>query len=847
MINEEPASMGLLKTKYRLPGLNKHLLPRNLLDDRLEESLSKKLTIITAPAGYGKTTAVLKWLEGVGLPSAWLSLDTNDNDARIFWRYICAALDSISEGFSIATEYIFTSPELFEAGMHINILIDRLSDIKQDFIFVLDDLHVITNQEVLNSLLFFISYLPSNIHLVLISRIEPRMKLARLGLREDLVRLRVNDLRFNTGEIEQFFKARGYSLQEENIQKIESYTEGWAVALVAAAMSLKDEEHRSSIINIFASCNLQIENYLAEDVINTWTEKQWKFMEETSICDKLCGSLCEAIAGPDGSRLLNELYDQNSFLFALDENHTWFRFHHLFLDFLRKRQEKNIPLIRDLHNRAGDWLVENGFYEDAVDHYLQATHYEAAMALMEEKLFFPMIFQGVYSKGLSWLKRVPDKYKKNSSPAMFFEMYYFASVGEFQKALEFVQKVEHFMKMNAPVSDALQLQYILSKINIFFRQGDTKALLQLLNHLPSLTPSDITVNYVDFNLHDISCYRTQLQLFIKLFKENPAEFYSLTGNFGALFRTMAGYRPLVVGEYHYEIGNLADAIPQLTAAIDEAVNAGCLGALVPAMVTLSKIRRSRGDLEEAMEIIEECEKSVENFHKPHWAYILKAFKVRLYIDRNDTEKIDKWIQESRLGMFQNINRVREFELIVLARVFIYQQRYDDARILLCRLLEFAEHLNRSHSMVEIYNLLAINALKNQEEESAVEHLEKALIIGMKESYARSFIDELSPMVSLLNLYIGKHKKGGRLTTYASKLLSQTKDNIMLFPAASNAIENILTSAEKRVLQLLLKAYTNQEIADTLNITIRTVKAHTGNIYKKLGVKNRIECMQKANT
>jgi len=273
MTYEDPSHIGLLKTKYRLPGLNKHLLPRYFLHDRLEESLSKKLTIITAPAGYGKTSAVLKWLEGVDLPSAWLSLDTKDNDPHVFWRYICAALDRISEGISIATDYIFTSPELFEASMHINILIDRLSNIKQAFIFVLDDLHLITNQEILDSLFFLVSYLPSNMHLVLISRIEPRMKLAKLGLKEDLVRLHVKDLRFNTGEIEQYFKTRGYSLQEENIRKIESYTEGWAVALVAVAMSLKDEEHRRRIINIFESCNLQIENYLAEDVMNSWTDK----------------------------------------------------------------------------------------------------------------------------------------------------------------------------------------------------------------------------------------------------------------------------------------------------------------------------------------------------------------------------------------------------------------------------------------------------------------------------------------------------------------------------------------------------------------------------------------------
>ena len=834
----------LLKAKYTIPGINRRIIPRLLLNEKLAPALSHKLTLITAPAGYGKTTAVLKWLQEISVPSAWLSLDSGNNDPRLFWKYFCAALESISDGITKAADYVFASPELFAANMHLNILLDRLSGLNSAFVFVLDDLHLITNQEILDSLSFFISYLPSNMHLVLISRTEPHMKLTKLGLKEDLLRLRSGDLRFNALEIRQYFKARGYSLQEENIQSIETYTEGWAAALAAVALSFQDAEYRSKIINSLEVCDQHLERYLADDVMSTWTEEQWRFMEATSVCERLCYPLCEAIAGDNGGRLLKELEEQNSFLIALDESHVWFRFHHLFLAFLRKRLKKEKSAnTQDLHKRAGDWFAANNYCEQAVEHYLQGTYYEAAVALME-KLFFPMIFRGAYARGISWLRRLPESYKDRSPAAMFFEMYYYASIDDFQNALKFVQKVEHFMKANTPVSDMLQLQYILAKLNLFFRQSDAASVLQLLTHLPTITAVNKTVNYVDFNLYDISCYRTQLQIFITLYKDNPENFYFLTGNFSALFSSTAGYIPLVVGEFNYESGNSSEALPHLTAAVDEAVKAGCLGALVPAMVTLAKIRHARGDFQGAVGIVEECENRADLLGKFHWGYLLTAFKVRLNLDMGNLAMADKWIAERRLGVFQEITAAREYELIVLSRVYLLKQRYNDAALLLNRLLTFAEAKKRVHSAVEIHILLAETAMNEMNDASAEAYFEKALSIGLREGYVSSFTDELAPMVYLLERYAGKHQSG-RLAAYAKKLLRMTRGRLRSFRLSScPEAEEHLTPAEQKVLRLIKNARSNQEIADELAVTVSTVKAHTGSIYKKLGVRNRAQCMNK---
>jgi LuxR family maltose regulon positive regulatory protein len=265
------AAVGLLKTKYSVPGSNRQLLARQILNQRLDKALTCKLTILTAPAGYGKTTAVLKWLEGISLPSAWFSVDDDDNDPVAFWNYSCAALSGIQKDIGKDTEYVFSSQELFQADMHIRILIDHLSNAGSDFVFVIDDFHLINNPKILEALSYFITYQPENMHLLILSRTNPRMKLTKLGLKENLLRLGAEDLLFHANEIDQFFKARGFSLQHEEHQRIETYTEGWAAALVAVAISLNDKTRSHSVIAGFESCSQQIENYLVEDVISAWT------------------------------------------------------------------------------------------------------------------------------------------------------------------------------------------------------------------------------------------------------------------------------------------------------------------------------------------------------------------------------------------------------------------------------------------------------------------------------------------------------------------------------------------------------------------------------------------------
>ncbi|MBV7272082.1 hypothetical protein I6U48_04015 [Clostridium sp. PL3] len=849
MIKETQTDIGLLKTKCSIPKINNCLIPRIFINNMLEESLSHKLTIITAPAGYGKTTAVLKWLEGISIPCAWFSIDSDDNDPFTFWSYSCAALSNISDDIIDTAEYIFESQELFKASAHLSVMIDNLSIISSDFFFVLDDFHLITNPVILEGLSYFITYLPSNMHLIITSRVEPALKLAKLSLKEDLVRIQANELRFETEEISKYYETRGYFLPKEDIHKIERYTEGWAAALVAVSLSLKDEKNRHNVINNFGSNNLYIEDYLAEDVYNTWTRKQQDFMEKISILDRMCGPLCKEITNYAGDELLKELYTQNSFLVALDYEGIWFRYHHLFLNFLRKKLlKRDSSLIQTLHYKAGEWFKAQGFFNEAINHFLKGSHYEAALPLIEKHSQIP-IRKGEFSNVISWIERLPVKYVENSFMIMIIKATYFIGTDDFKNASKYIERMQLALEKEDKntFSKDFNTVYLMIKANFFIRQGNIKnTLLTIKEAAARGLTNAINTEYMDFNLFDISIFRAPYHALVKILRKNFNEYDSLVGNYRTLISTNPGYAPLIKGELYYESGKLNEALTELLNSIDEAVNARCTGALVPAMITLAKIKRAHGDIQGALEVIKECETKVAEFNKPHWNYMLNAFKVRLYIDLNDTELIDNWMKENRLNIYQNIIKIQEYELIVFGRVLIHKQRYNDANILLNRLLSFAISQKKDHSIVEISNLLAIAAIKDLNEEIAENHLKNALSIGIKEGYVRSFVDEFAPMNSLLEMYINRNTQRDKLSVYAKNLLNQTKEAAKHFivPVNSNTIENLLTAMEKKVLHLIIDTYTNKEIAEKLGITIRTVKAHTGNIYIKLKVKNRIQCIKK---
>lgn len=844
---------GLIRTKYSRPEISGSIVCRNRLYDRLNKALKHKLTIVTAPAGYGKSVVVNEWLNFSRVPFAWVSIDEYDNDPVRFWRYICAALDFIAMGISLEASYAFSSQELLNSNIHLSIMIDKLSDVTLDFVLVLDDFHYITDKLILKNLLYLISYLPPKMHIVIISRTEPDLKLTKHGVKGDLTILRSNNLQFQQEEIAEFYKARGFYLTGEAVRKIESYTEGWAAALVAVAMSMEEEEDQEKVINGLASCDKHIYRYLQDEVINSWPEENLSFIIKTSILDMLCVPLCDAVTGDDsGSRILEILKKRNGFLISLDNN-NWYRYHYLFKEFLDKLLAESNINKKELSYKAAEWYEHNGYLNKAIEYYLQAECPEKAMTLIAMQIK-EIIQSGEYYTILKWIEKLPENYKDKNFVIASFYTFYYTEMSLFDDAWKSIKKMEMIISENKETKQVFNFenkQFIeLCKANVALRQGDFEMLSAIIERASQIAKEKKVKmsDYIEGNFFDIYLCRSSVSKLVKLAGESPECFHRFVNNYRAMLPKSPGYAPLAEGEYYYEQNRFKDAIPCLLSAMNEAIEAECPGALIPAVATIARIKRAQGDLDGALIVVQEHERWLQKQGKPHWTYLLNAFKTRLYVDSGDIEKVDKWFTSCKLGIYHEISRVKEFELITYGRVLIEKGLLNDADILLKRLLIFVEAAERLHSEVEILNLLAVAAAKMGNEEHSMHYLEKALEIGSEEGYLRSFADELASMWHLLKTYIKPRGKQNELAVYASKLFKIQAYSAKVIESTkgrSRYSSKLLTPQENKVLKLLASGKSNIEIAEELSIALSTVKYHNVNIFGKLEAKTRIEAVIRA--
>ncbi|MCK4792733.1 MAG: hypothetical protein KAV87_53890, partial [Desulfobacteraceae bacterium] len=371
-------SLQLINTKLNIPKLRSGIVSRENLLSRLSEGISTKLTLISAPTGYGKTTLVLDWLvhSGSGYPVAWVSLDESENDPIQFLLYVIAALEKIQEDVGQDVRAILQGSQELQIQTILSVLINDIDLIGEDFILILDDCHVIENNEVHETLNFLIDHLPTKMHIVILTRADPALPLARLRAKGDLVEIRARDLAFGVDEAVEFLNtSMQLDLLEDEIKILMGRTEGWIAGLQLAALSLQGREDVSQKISTFGGRTDYIVDYLIEEVLNQQSEEVCQFLLRTSILKRLNGSLCNALTGQtSGETILKKLDQANLFVTAVDNEYRWYRYHHLFADLLRyqlRAQEGETRLL-DLHRRAARWFEQHALVDDALFHYLAA-------------------------------------------------------------------------------------------------------------------------------------------------------------------------------------------------------------------------------------------------------------------------------------------------------------------------------------------------------------------------------------------------------------------------------------------------------------------------------------------
>ena len=406
----------LLETKLYRPGPRPGLVPRPRLTEQLDRGAAAKLTLVSAPAGFGKSRLLAEWLSGpsasVGERSAaWVALDSGDNEPVTFWSYLIAALRTVEPEIGANELELLSSPQPPPIELVLTTLLNGLGATGSDIVLVLDDYHLIDSREIQDAMAFLLDHLPPRLHLVIASRADPALSLARLRARGELVEVRAADLRFTPDEAATYLnEVMGLQLAAADVVALEGRTEGWIAALQLAALSMQGRDDAAGFIAGFAGDDRYIVDYLVEEVLQRQPSQVRDFLLHTSILERLNGALCDAVTGQGGGKAMLETLDRdNLFLVALDDRRQWYRYHHLFADVLRARLTDESPELVDvLHRRASDWFAENDERSEAIRHAIAGHHFARAAELVE--LMVPSMLRDRQEAQLrGWIELLPEE------------------------------------------------------------------------------------------------------------------------------------------------------------------------------------------------------------------------------------------------------------------------------------------------------------------------------------------------------------------------------------------------------------------------------------------------------
>ncbi|MGD8398656.1 MAG: LuxR family transcriptional regulator, partial [Anaerolineae bacterium] len=508
----------LLQTKLYIPPIRRELVSRPRLIERLNAGLNGCLTLVSAPAGYGKTTLVTQWLNSTKCPSTWLSLDESDNDPTRFLVYFVAALRTVDADIGKGVLSALQSPQPPPVEAVLTSLINDAAAIPDRILLVFDDYHLIESPPVDNALTFLLEHLPAQMHLVIVTREDPHLSLARLRARGHLTELRAADLRFTASEAADFLnQVMGLELAAEDIAVLERRTEGWIAGLQLAAISMQGREDTAALIKSFAGSHRHVLDYLVEEVLKQQSESIQTFLLQTTVLDRLTGSLCDAILGrgaddqrstgdrntfalqlpsssASGQEILEHLERSNLFVVPLDEERRWYRYHHLFADLLRQRlhqtQPEQVPI---LHRRASKWYEQNGFVDEAIEHALRAEDFERAADLVEGRAETPW-GRGEQIRLQGWLEALPAEQVLSRPQLCIFHAWGLFASGQQSAAEQSLQAAERALERTAgretdaapakrvrmPVSDMTKIQGRAAAVRAFMAsfRGDVSEIIQ---------------------------------------------------------------------------------------------------------------------------------------------------------------------------------------------------------------------------------------------------------------------------------------------------------------------------------------------------------------------------------
>ena len=874
----------ILQTKLHIPQLRSSLVPRPRLIDRLNAGLDGNLILICAPAGYGKTTLISSWLRETNIPSAWLSLDEGDKDPIHFLQYFITALQRIIPAIGADLPGMLGGAQPIPFDTLMNLLINEIASHAVPFVLVLDDFHLIHSQPILEMLTFLFEHIPPQMRIALLSRTDPPLPLSRLRVHNQLADIRADQLRFTLDEIAIFLnEVMGLKLSADDIAALEARTEGWIAGLQLAALSMQGRKDIHGFVQAFAGSHRYIMDYLVEEALNVQPERVRLFLLQTSILDRMCGSLCNAVVEVDqaergdGQATLELLEQMNLFVIPLDEERHWYRYHHLFADVLNRHLEKQFPhQLYELHRRASLWYEQYGFVPEAIQHSLTAGDYDRAIQLIEQNGPL-LLIRGELSALPNWIKAV-EPYAQTRPWMCIFKAWLFALTGFPEQVEEMLQTAEKLISSLEPAIEVKMMQGTIATARAYRAnmQGETshaaKFARQALDYLPDVDLVSRSLRTVATSLlGDASSINGELEDARQAYLEakqigqaagdihlvivtnsnlanilieqgrlhEAATIYSETLEMASRpdgqKLVIAGRVYAELSQVSYEWNNLETATEQARQCMSLCRKWGNVDLQAIGYVMLARLEHVQHHSESALEAMRFAEKLANEHHLlPKYSVSVKYALARLWIAKGNLEKAFQFVQEGGITTRDEIHYLREPEYLILLRLLLAQGDYDAALALSQRLLQKAEAANRMGRVIEVMVLQALIFQGKADMDQALEVLGRALSLAQPEGYVRIFLDEGVPMAKLLYQAKAHRIQAG----FATALLDAIGEADSATQTPAQSLIEPLTTRELEVIKLIEAGYTNQEIAAKLVVSIATVKRHISNIYAKLGVKSR---------
>ncbi len=875
----------VLATKLYIPPPRPKVVLRHRLIETLNEGLAlgRKLTLISAPAGFGKTTLLSEWVTGYERPAAWLSLDEGDNNPSRFLSYLFAALQTIAANIGVGMLDVLQSPQPPATEAILTALLNEITTFPDHLILVLDDYHIIDAKAVDDALAFVIEHLPPQMHLVIATREDPPLPLARLRARGQLTELRAADLRFTPSEAAEFLnQMMGLNLSEEDIAALEARTEGWITGLQLAALSMQGHQDAASFIKSFTGSHHFVLDYLLEEVLHQQSEDVQTFLLRTSILDRLCGPLCDAVLldpTASGQATLEYLEHANLFIVPLDNERRWYRYHHLFSDLLRQRLEQSLASSKgdaesrenELHIRASQWYEENGLHIEAFRHAAAANDVERAERLIQGD-GIPRHFRGAVTAILDWLESLPTAVM-NARPSLWWRYASLLLINGQRTGVEEKLDAAEAALQGAEADDSTR--------NLIGRIAVSRATLALTRYQvePMLAQSRRALEYLNPNSLSLRANANWTLGYAYFFQGDRTaagrsftEAISLSQAAGDIFTTvlatiglgdiqeaenqlymaaetyrrvlqLAGDQPLpIIYEAHLGLARLSYEWNDLDAAEQHGRQSlqlarqydRVIDRFITCEVFLARLKLGQGDVAGAADILAQADQAARQQNFVYRIPEVAAAQVQVLLRQGNLAAATQLAQTHGLPLSQ-------------ARVYLAKGDPSAALAVLESFRQQVEANAWADEQLKVMILQAVALDAHGKKDKALQVLGEALVLAEPGGFIRIFVDEGLPMAQLLS---EASARGGIMTDYVGKLLAvieaeeQKSEDKPSLPTAQPLIEP-LSPRELEVLQLIAQGLSNREISERLFLAVITVKVHNQKIFGKLHVKRRTEAVARA--